>query len=166
MADVLEAASLRAVRGKYPKGANFLVAADVDEAFTRRHGSLTVTRRLPERAARGGPPVPEPAMIPSPRAAGSANLYGLMIGLVEKPLLRAVPRETAGNQVRAAQILGINRNTLRKKLIKHAIDPASPATEATSRDRPESYRFVKDGRGGGADVRRAREAHEAWRRRG
>jgi two-component system, NtrC family, nitrogen regulation response regulator GlnG len=55
----------------------------------------------------------------------SANLYDLMIGLVEKPLLRAVLRETAGNQVRAAQILGINRNTLRKKLLEHGIDPGS-----------------------------------------
>jgi len=57
------------------------------------------------------------------REHASANLYGLMIGLVEKPLLRAVLRETAGNQVRAAQILGINRNTLRKKLLEHGIDP-------------------------------------------
>jgi two-component system nitrogen regulation response regulator GlnG len=53
----------------------------------------------------------------------SANLYDLMVGLVEKPLLRAVLRETGGNQVRAAQILGINRNTLRKKLTEHGIDP-------------------------------------------
>src|SRR5207247_280284 len=52
-----------------------------------------------------------------------ATLYDLMLGLVEKPLLRAVLRETGGNQVRAAQILGINRNTLRKKLIEHGIDP-------------------------------------------
>ena len=57
------------------------------------------------------------------RAHTSANLYDLMIGLVEKPLLRAVLRETGGNQVRAAQILGINRNTLRKKLTEHGIDP-------------------------------------------
>jgi len=41
----------------------------------------------------------------------------------EKPLWRAVLRETSGNQVRAAQILGINRNTLRKKLFEHSIDP-------------------------------------------
>jgi len=57
------------------------------------------------------------------REHASANLYDLMIGLVEKPLLRAVLRETSGNQVRAAQILGINRNTLRKKLTEHGIDP-------------------------------------------
>jgi two-component system nitrogen regulation response regulator GlnG len=46
----------------------------------------------------------------------SANLYELVLGLVERPLLRAVLRETGGNQLRAAQLLGINRNTLRKKL--------------------------------------------------
>ncbi|HAM59751.1 MAG TPA: hypothetical protein DCQ64_31805 [Candidatus Rokubacteria bacterium] len=57
------------------------------------------------------------------REHASANLYDLMIGLVEKPLLRAVLRETGGNQLRAAQILGINRNTLRKKLVEHGIDP-------------------------------------------
>jgi two-component system nitrogen regulation response regulator GlnG len=55
---------------------------------------------------------------------GSANLHGLMVGLVEKPLLRAVMREMRGNQLRAAQLLGINRNTLRKKLREHGIDPA------------------------------------------
>jgi two-component system, NtrC family, nitrogen regulation response regulator GlnG len=57
------------------------------------------------------------------RSHASANLYDLILGLVEKPLLRAVLRETGGNQVRAAQILGINRNTLRKKLTEHSIDP-------------------------------------------
>jgi len=60
------------------------------------------------------------------RGQSSANLHGLMVGLVEKPLLRAVMRETKSNQVRAAQLLGINRNTLRKKLKEHSIDPDTP----------------------------------------
>ncbi len=57
------------------------------------------------------------------REHANANLYDLMVGLVEKPLFRAVLRETGGNQVRAAQLLGINRNTLRKKLKEHGITP-------------------------------------------
>jgi two-component system nitrogen regulation response regulator GlnG len=60
------------------------------------------------------------------RSRQSANLYALMVGLVEKPLLRAVLRETGGNQVKAAALLGINRNTLRKKLKEHGIDPDAP----------------------------------------
>ena len=60
------------------------------------------------------------------RGQSSANLHSLMVGLVEKPLLRAVMRETKSNQVRAAQLLGINRNTLRKKLKEHGIDPDTP----------------------------------------
>jgi len=60
------------------------------------------------------------------RGQASANLHGLMVGLVEKPLLRTVMRETKSNQVRAAQLLGINRNTLRKKLKEHGIDPDTP----------------------------------------
>jgi nitrogen regulation protein NR(I) len=57
------------------------------------------------------------------REHARANLYDLVVGLVEKPLLRAILRETGGNQVRAAHLLGINRNTLRKKLKEHGIDP-------------------------------------------
>jgi Fis family transcriptional regulator, factor for inversion stimulation protein len=44
------------------------------------------------------------------------DLYQLVIGEVEKPLLKAVLTYTNGNQSRAAEILGINRGTLRKKL--------------------------------------------------
>ena len=45
-----------------------------------------------------------------------AGLYALVIREVEEPLFRAVMRYAAGNQCRAAEILGINRGTLRRKL--------------------------------------------------
>ena len=40
----------------------------------------------------------------------------MVVAEVEKPLLEVVLKRTGGNQLRAARILGINRNTLRKKL--------------------------------------------------
>ncbi|MFQ5579061.1 MAG: helix-turn-helix domain-containing protein [Nitrospiria bacterium] len=44
------------------------------------------------------------------------KLYGLLLREFEKPLIKLVLKETKGNQVRAAQLLGMNRNTLRKKV--------------------------------------------------
>ncbi len=44
------------------------------------------------------------------------KLYGLLLREFEKPLFKLVLKETKGNQVRAAQLLGMNRNTLRKKV--------------------------------------------------
>lgn len=44
------------------------------------------------------------------------NLYGTVISEVEKAIIRIVLDETGGNQLRAARILGINRNTLRTKM--------------------------------------------------
>ncbi len=47
---------------------------------------------------------------------GTNDLYQMVISEVEQPLLRVVLKHTRGNQTRAAEILGINRGTLRKKL--------------------------------------------------
>ena len=44
------------------------------------------------------------------------ELYQLVLGEVERPLFQAVLEFTKGNQSEAAEILGINRGTLRKKL--------------------------------------------------
>ncbi len=44
------------------------------------------------------------------------NLHAMVVAEVEKPLLEVVMKRTGGNQLRAARILGLNRNTLRKKL--------------------------------------------------
>ena len=45
-----------------------------------------------------------------------SGLYQLVLREVEEPLFRAVMQYTEGNQLRAAEILGINRGTLRRKL--------------------------------------------------
>jgi two-component system, NtrC family, nitrogen regulation response regulator GlnG len=45
-----------------------------------------------------------------------SGLYDRMMQIIEKPLIEQVLEQTRGNQVKAAQILGINRNTLRKKI--------------------------------------------------
>lgn len=45
-----------------------------------------------------------------------ANLYECVLAEAEKPLLKIVLQKTHGNQKKAAEILGINRNTLRKKV--------------------------------------------------
>lgn len=45
-----------------------------------------------------------------------AALYDLVMREVEEPLFRVVLKHAAGNQTRAADILGINRATLRRKL--------------------------------------------------
>ncbi|MFY9269049.1 MAG: helix-turn-helix domain-containing protein [Candidatus Manganitrophaceae bacterium] len=44
------------------------------------------------------------------------NLYGLLLREFEKPLITFALKETDGNQIQAAQLLGMNRNTLRKKM--------------------------------------------------
>jgi two-component system nitrogen regulation response regulator GlnG len=82
------------------------------------------------------PVVPESMGLPAPTTAAFENLledriqevvhkmgrpekgdlHEVVIKLVEKPLLKCVMRQTSGNQVRAAKLLGINRNTLRRKL--------------------------------------------------
>lgn len=46
----------------------------------------------------------------------TTNLYDMLLAEVEAPLFKATLEYTNGNQSRAAEILGINRGTLRKKL--------------------------------------------------
>src|SRR4249920_771765 len=50
------------------------------------------------------------------------NLYSLVIERIERPLIELTLKKTRGNQIRAAQILGINRNTLRKKIVDLRIE--------------------------------------------
>jgi len=51
------------------------------------------------------------------------DLYKMVIGETEQALLQFVLDRAGGNQSRAAQLLGINRGTLRKKLRQHGLEP-------------------------------------------
>lgn len=50
-----------------------------------------------------------------------AGLYDKVLHEVERPLLQLALQQCQGNQLKAAALLGINRNTLRKKLRDHGI---------------------------------------------
>jgi Fis family transcriptional regulator len=50
-----------------------------------------------------------------------AAIYDMVLKSVEKPMLEVVLAKAAGNQTLAAEMLGINRNTLRKKLTEHQL---------------------------------------------
>ena len=57
-------------------------------------------------------------------AQAEGALYDELLAIVEPVLLRETLLAVDGNQIRAAALLGINRNTLRKKLNDYALDPA------------------------------------------
>jgi Fis family transcriptional regulator len=90
-------------------------------------GSLTATLRAEPAAA------PEPNHLPDCvrdnlrryfadlDGTEPANLHDMLVKAVEKPLLEEVMARAQNNQSRAAQWLGLNRNTLRKKLLEHGL---------------------------------------------
>ena len=49
------------------------------------------------------------------------NVYDMVMKTVERPVLEVVMRHAGDNQSQAAAMLGINRNTLRKKLGEHGL---------------------------------------------
>ena len=55
------------------------------------------------------------------RGAEPNALHELFLSAAEKPLLEVVLRHAEGNQSKAAEWLGINRNTLRRKLLDHKL---------------------------------------------
>ena len=49
------------------------------------------------------------------------GLYDVVLEQVEEPLLQTVMERHGGNQTRAAEVLGMSRGTLRKKLIRYGL---------------------------------------------
>ncbi|WP_084182785.1 helix-turn-helix domain-containing protein [Nevskia soli] len=75
------------------------------------------------------------------------DLYETILGQVEPPLLRATLRYCDGNQSRAADLLGLNRATLRKKLSQYKIaarsDRSSDHQSDRSTDLPSDASYVR-----------------------
>jgi Fis family transcriptional regulator len=55
------------------------------------------------------------------RGAEPHSVHEMVMNAVEKPLLDVVMQQAEGNQSKAAEWLGINRNTLRRKLVDHKL---------------------------------------------
>lgn len=51
-----------------------------------------------------------------------SEMYAMVLSQIERPLLESVLEHTGGNQSRAAEYLGLNRGTLRKKLRIYDLD--------------------------------------------
>jgi two-component system nitrogen regulation response regulator GlnG len=56
------------------------------------------------------------ALFLNAQSAGSGEIYHIILSEIERFLLQVILDETDGNQLRTADLLGINRNTLRKKI--------------------------------------------------
>jgi Fis family transcriptional regulator, factor for inversion stimulation protein len=55
------------------------------------------------------------------KGAEPHSLHDMILAAAEKPLLEVVMKHADGNQSRAAEWLGVNRNTLRRKLVDHKL---------------------------------------------
>ncbi|SEK38162.1 two-component system, NtrC family, nitrogen regulation response regulator GlnG [Sphingomonas palmae] len=63
-----------------------------------------------------------------PRALEDGTLHARLVAAVERPMIEAMLRRHGGNQLRAARAIGLNRNTLRKRLDLLGIDPEAGST--------------------------------------
>jgi two-component system nitrogen regulation response regulator GlnG len=110
----LENAILRAA--VLARGGRMLVQGDFDVAGQTRETAATDTMPLEEAVRRR---LAELLATDAARVPG--DLHAVLISAVERPLIEVVLVRAGGNQVKAAEMLGINRNTLRKKITELGI---------------------------------------------
>jgi two-component system nitrogen regulation response regulator GlnG len=65
------------------------------------------------------------------RNGSARDLHPILISAVERPLIASALHETHGNQIQAAELLGLNRNTLRKKIVNLNIPLKRTKTKAS-----------------------------------
>jgi DNA-binding protein Fis len=71
-----------------------------------------------------------PLLVERLSRAHPGRIYREAVGLLERPLLAHVLAMTGGNQLRAARVLGLNRNTLRKRCRELGLAPPRERTPA------------------------------------
>jgi two-component system nitrogen regulation response regulator GlnG len=69
-----------------------------------------------------------PSFVREAAVVENGRLYRSIMARIELPLLRQALELSGGNQLRAARLLGINRNTLRKRLRLLGLLPPAPST--------------------------------------
>ena len=118
----MELASLRAQVRQY-RQLWYLAQESASEADAASETGEATPLRLEEALVRR-----LRALMPSLEVLGRGSLHRAVLSYVEKLLLTVVLHECRGNQVKAASILGINRNTLRKKI--HEFGLSIPHSDA------------------------------------
>ena len=126
-ADAAQVLSQQAWRGNVRELRNFIYRL----ALLAREDVIDAAALAPllEQARRAEPPVASGSgfgeaveqWLRSERTP-PGTIYDMALAAMERPLFAALLRETGGNQLRTAQLLGINRNTLRKRLADLGID--------------------------------------------
>src|SRR6187399_3363457 len=84
--------------------------------WSRRRVPRAVTRRSAWRISMRGRSYLSSHFSGFPNGVPPPGLYHRILKEIEVPLLTAALAATRGNQIRAADLLGLNRNTLRKKI--------------------------------------------------
>src|SRR5437667_9073709 len=74
-----------------------------------------------------------PRLVEQLIAAHPGRVYREALAMLEKPLLVHALRLTGGSQLRAARLLGVNRNTLRKRCRELGLAPTSRSTPRVGR---------------------------------
>ncbi|MDY0009470.1 MAG: nitrogen regulation protein NR(I) [Bdellovibrionales bacterium] len=105
-----------------------LVALHAEELIDRAAATAALTGMQENSAAAGISATTDLSQMVAqvlntdPALMSGVDIYDRIIRQVEKPLITRMLAQTGGNQIRAAELLGLNRNTLRKKIRELDID--------------------------------------------